>query len=334
MKVTITDIAEDTGLSLSTISKYLNHKNILPENKALIEASIKKLDYTPNRIAQALRSKTSHTVAFLMPSSFDAFWGGILPPIETTLRKSGYKCIVYFYSTDSERQVKLANTLINNKVDGVIAISSHYINDAFPLLCSSRIPVILIDQLNSSLQTDFVTSDNYHGGYIAGMHLVSRGHKRIGFVAGLPNGYTIKERARGFLDALKAAGMPLYPEYYSYQADPDEEGGNQTEHLLRLPVPPTAVCFFSNSLCTSGLERLQEMNVKIPDDISVIGFDDHAIFTALDPALTVIRQDFYEIGSNAATLMLKRIQGDDTDFPSFIYTPVELIKRASVKFCP
>lgn len=334
MKVTITDIAKDTGLSLSTISKYLNHKNVLPENKAVIEASIKRLGYTPNRIAQSLRSKASHTVAFLMPSLLDDFWGNIMTHIETALRKDGYRSIIYYYSTETLQQIKLANTLINNKVDGVIAVSSYYINKALPLLCDNQIPVVLIDQLEESLKTDFVTSDNYRGGYMAGQYLASHGHRRIGFVAGYSHGYTQKERTRGFLDALKDAGLPFYPEYYSYLTEVEENKTKQTEQLLQLTTPPTAICYFSNSLCLKGIQTLQEADVRTPDDISVMGFDDSIIFSTIDPAITVICQDFHAIGTKTADLILERIRGDMTDFPARIFTPVKLIERESVKFLP
>ncbi|MDO5423091.1 MAG: LacI family DNA-binding transcriptional regulator [Eubacteriales bacterium] len=332
MKVTIVDIAEDTGLSLSTVSKYLNHKNVLPENKEAIENSIRKLGYTPNRIAQSLRSKSSHTVAFLMPSSLDEFWGRMITHIETVLRKEGYKSIIYYYSMDSGQQVRLANTLLNNKVDGVIAISSYYFNQAFSILCDSEIPVILIDQVDHSLKADFITSDNYRGGYLAGRYLADHHHERIGFVAGLSYGYTIKERTRGFLDALKDAGVQSNPEYFSYQISSEEEGGKRTENLLRLPVPPTALCFFSRSLCIDGFQKIRELGIKMPGQLSVIGFDDDLIFPVIDPPLTVISQDFQIIGSQAATLLLERIRGNRDDFPARILTPVKLVERESVKF--
>ena len=126
MKITITDIAKDTGLSLATISKYLNHKKVLPENRILIENSIEKLGYTPNRIAQGLRAEKTNTIAIVIPSLSNYFWGPITTYIETTLRERGYLSIVYTISSDFQRQQYVINHILNNKVDGVIAVVSYW----------------------------------------------------------------------------------------------------------------------------------------------------------------------------------------------------------------
>lgn len=123
MKITITDIARDTGLAVSTISKYLNHKNILPENEALIEASIKKLGYTPNRIAQGLRAKSSHTVALLIPSKNNYFWGNSVSYITSFLWEQGYVCTIHTYPPEKEKQLQLGQLLINNNIRGLIAVT-------------------------------------------------------------------------------------------------------------------------------------------------------------------------------------------------------------------
>ena len=120
---TITDIARDTGLAVSTISKYLNHKNILPENKTLIEASIKKLGYTPNRIAQGLRAKSSHTVALLIPSKNNYFWGNSVSYITSFLWEQGYVCTIHTYPPEKEKQLQLGQLLINNNIRGLIAVT-------------------------------------------------------------------------------------------------------------------------------------------------------------------------------------------------------------------
>lgn len=331
MKVTITDIAKDTGLSLATISKYLNNKKVLPENRILIKNSIKKLGYTPNRIAQGLRAEKTNTIAIVIPSLSNYFWGPITTYIETTLREHGYRSIVYTISTDPQRQLYVMNHILNNKVDGVIAVVSYWTEHALSTLYNHSIPVILLDHIASSLQSDYVTSDNYQGGYIAGQYLIRHNHKNIGFIAGMKDGYTIQERTRGLLTAIKENGIPFTPEYYSYQSAEAPTGKEQIEKMLLSNTLPTALFFCSLELCFDGIAALLDAGIKIPEDISVISFDDDILFSSIRPHITVIRQNLQEIGKQAALLLLLRLRESGEYTPKQIHIPVTLIERDSVK---
>ena len=282
MKITITDIARDTGLAVSTISKYLNHKNILPENEALVEASIKKLGYTPNRIAQGLRAKSSHTVALLIPSKNNYFWGNSVSYITSFLWEQGYVCTIHTYPPEKEKQLQLGQLLINNIIRGLIAVTG------------------TLDQVSDSFSSDYVTSENYLGGYLAGSYLARKNHQRIGFVAGRRDAYTIVQRTSGFLNALKDAKLPAYPELYSYD------------------------------LCLGGISLLNERGISIPEQMSVIVFDDDRMFSCFSPSITVIAQDFLQIGVEAARLLLEQFQNLEKSSPKICKVPVQLIERESV----
>lgn len=331
MKITITDIAKDTGLSLATISKYLNHKKVLPENRILIENSIKKLGYTPNRIAQGLRAEKTNTIAIVIPSLSNYFWGPITTYIETTLREHGYRSIVYTISADFQRQQYVINHILNNKVDGVIAVVSYWTEHALSALYKHAIPVVFLDQITSAIQSDYVTSDNYQGGYMAGKYLIHRNHRKIGFIAGLKDSYTIQERTRGFLSAIKNAGFPLTPEYYSYECEETASGKQQIQKMLRSSSLPTALFFCSLELCLDGISALLDAGIKIPQDISIISFDDDIIFSSIRPHITVIRQNLQQIGKQAALLLLHRLENNDNTPPRHILIPADLIERDSVK---
>lgn len=334
MKVTITDIAKDTGLALSTISRYLNHKKVQPENEALIEASIRKLGYTPNRIAQGLRSKSSRTVALLIPFQSNYFWGHSVSYITSALWEQGYTCTVHTYLSEKSKQMQMIQFLISKKVCGIIAVSGTLAWDAVRKLQDSGIPIVLLDQILDSLTVDYVTSDNYQGGYLAGSYLASKGHTRIGFIASEPSGYTIYERTKGFLDALQDHQVPSNPDYYSYQTPAAPTPEKQLQRLLSLKQPPTALFFCYYESCLAGITELTRQNVPIPQKLSVIGFDDDLLFSSLVPSITVISQDFLTIGKKATELLLKRISGSDPDTLSHpgekILVPVQLIERESV----
>ena len=234
MKITITDIARDTGLAVSTISKYLNHKNILPENEALIEASIKKLGYTPNRIAQGLRAKSSHTVALLIPSKNNYFWGNSVSYITSFLWEQGYVCTIHTYPPEKEKQLQLGQLLINNNIRGLIAVTGTLEPEVLNRMKEKAIPMVLLDQVSASFASDYVTSENYPGGYLAGSYLACKNHQRIGFVAGRRDAYTIVQRTSGFLNALKDAKLPAYPELYSYDLNGQMDGKEQMRRLFLL----------------------------------------------------------------------------------------------------
>ena len=199
MKITITDIARDTGLAVSTISKYLNHKNILLENQALIEASIKKLGYTPNRIAQGLRAKSSHTVALLIPSKNNYFWGNSVSYITSFLWEQGYVCTIHTYPPEKEKQLQLGQLLINNNIRGLIAVTGTLEPEVLNRMKEKAIPLVLLDQVSASFASDYVTSENYLGGY---------------------------------LNALKDAKLPAYPELYSYDLNGQMDGKEQMRRLF------------------------------------------------------------------------------------------------------
>ena len=330
MKVTITDIAKDTGLALSTISRYLNHKKVQPENQVLIEASIKKLGYTPNRIAQGLRSKSSRSVALLIPFYSNYFWGQSVSYVTSALWEKGYTCTVHTYLPETDKQLKTIQLLISKKIGGVIAVSGSLSQEALNRLEDNGVPIVLLDQVLSSLSVDYVTSDNYQGGYMAGSYLAGKGHKKIGFIASEPGTYTICQRTRGFLDALQDHQIPSIPQYYSYQTSAYPAAEAQLQHLLSLKEPPTALFFCYYESCLSGISELAKYNISVPEKISIIGFDDDPLFSSLAPSITVIAQDFLTIGKEATKILLSRISGEDSSPGKKVLVPVRLIERESV----
>lgn len=330
MKVTITDIAKDTGLALSTISRYLNHKEVRPENQVLIEASIKRLGYTPNRIAQGLRSKSSRLVALLIPFYSNYFWGHSVSYVTSALWEKGYTCTVHTYLPETDKQLKTIQLLISKKIGGVIAVSGSLSEDALQKLADNKIPIVLLDQILPSLSVDYITSDNYQGGYLAGTYLARKGHKRIGFIASEPGSYTIYQRTRGFLDALQDCRVPSNPQYYSYQSIAAPTTEKQLQHLLSLKEPPTALFFCYYESCLAGISELSKCSISIPETLSIIGFDDDLLFSSLAPSITVIAQDFLTIGKEATKMLLGRISGEDTSPGKKVLVPVRLIERESV----
>ncbi|MDD3217664.1 MAG: LacI family DNA-binding transcriptional regulator [Lachnospiraceae bacterium] len=331
MSITIKDIAMDTGLSVATISKYLNNKPILSKNREVIAASIEKLHYIPNDSARGLRSKRSHTIGIIIPTLNNSFWGTVLGYSEEELRLRGYSVICCSHEPNEESSKKTIRALLDKKIDGAILIPYSQEDCQIISVLKDKIPCISLDHVLESANIDAVTSANYEGGYEAIKYLLSQGHRRIGILAGPKNSYTAIERTRGALAALRDAGIAPESELIAYTEEfLTAEGQHSLEQIMNINRPPTAVFAVNYDICIGALINSSMHNYRIPKDLSIVGFDDDIIFSSVRPGITVVNQNIKELGRQAANLLLRRIEGDWNDYPSLIKIPASLITRDSV----
>ncbi|MGB8454818.1 MAG: LacI family DNA-binding transcriptional regulator [Anaerocolumna sp.] len=330
MGSTIKDIAKDTNLSLATISKYLNGKNILPENKKLIEESIHRLGFIPNKTAQNLRSKKTKIICILLPIIGDYLWGSLCSIMEEFLRMYNYSTIISSYDVNSDDNNSELQFLLSKQVDGVILIPEDSKAFKLPvLLQQAKIPFVCLDQELSGIPADFVTSDHRTGAYNATRLLLEKGHRKLGVIGGNLSSYTMKERLTGFHDACL--------EYHVSERDQCVYGGDvssSAEHLrimMSLPHHPTAVLMLGYNLTIGAILTLSSLKMQIPKDFSLISFDDDQIFSAFNPPITTIVQNMDEIGRQATELLIKRINGNFDLFPETKLIETTLIVRKSVQ---
>ncbi len=330
MGSTIKDIAKDTNLSLATISKYLNGKNILPENKRLIEESIQRLGYVPNKTAQNLRSKKTNTICILLPIIGDYLWGSLCSSIEESLRKHDYSAIISSYDISSDNNDPDLQFLLSKQVDGVILIPGYTNSHKLPLLLQKAgIPFVCLDQEVSGIPADFVTSDNRTGSYNATRYLLENGHRRLGVIGGNLSSYTMKERLAGFHDACSEYHIP--DKYLSVYGGDVSSSAEYLRIMMGLPERPTAVLVLGYDLTLSAIMALSNLNMQIPRDFSLISFDDDQIFSAFEPPITTVVQNMNEIGRQATKLLIKRINGNFDSFPETKMIETTLIIRRSVR---
>ncbi len=329
MGSTIKDIAKDTNLSLATISKHLNGKNILPENKKLIEESIQRLGYIPNKTAQNLRSKKTKTICILLPIIGDYFWGFLCSIIEEYLRKYNYSTIISSYDASSGDNTSELQFLLSKQVDGVILIpdNSNSINLPF-LLQKAHIPFVCLDQELSVIPADFVTSDNRAGAYGATRYFLENGHRKLGAIGGNLSSYTMKERLAGFRDACSEYHIP--EENLCIYGGDVSSSAEYFRIMTSLPEHPTAVLMLGYDLTLGAIMTLSALNMQIPKDLSLISFDDDEIFSAFNPPITTVVQNMNEIGRQATKLLIKRINGNYDLFPETKMIETNFIIRKSV----
>lgn len=333
MGSTIKDIVKDTGLSSATISKYLNGKKIAPKNKDIIEASIKKLGYIPNRSAQMLRSKKSNTITILLPSFSDYFWGSITGYIEEYMQKHGYSTIIMAYKPSLPDQSETYRQLLSIQTEGCIMVDETIEKtNLLELLEKSNIPCVFLDQVLKTRMLDSVTSNNYESAYQMTLYLIEHGHKRIGVIGGPADSYTAMERIRGFRQACSDHGISEDNQII-YNGTYDARSGlGLFQKMMELPERPTAVFSLNYYYIMACIQMLYKYDLHIPDDLSLVTFDDDEIFSAVHPPVTVMVQDFPALGKEAGRLLLKRMKGDWDDFPQVTYVKTHFIERDSVKY--
>ena len=333
MAATMKDLARETGLGLATLSKYFNGGTVREKNRVLIEAAVKKLHYVPNEVARSLKTQQSRVIGVVIPELSNAFITSIISSMEDILRKHDYAVIVCDCRSDPKREKEAVEFLLHRRVDGLINMATDATGNHLKAALSAGIPVLLVDRLVESLrgQTSAVIIDNVFAAGQAVRKLTGLGHRQIGLILGSPNLYTTDQRLTGYLNALKEAGITPSDEYIRY-GDYTMDGGYQAATaLLKLKRRPTAL-FVTNFEMTLGtMLALQHNGIRVPDDLSVIGFDKLELFGEIFPDLTLIRQPQLSIGREAANLMLDLLGNHDSVSHRIVTLSTELAEGKSVR---
>ena len=333
MAATMKDLSRETGLGLATISKYFNGGTVREKNRVLIEAAVKKLHYVPNEVARSLKTQHSRVIGVIIPELSNAFITSIISSMEDILRKHDYAVIVCDCRSDAKREKDAVEFLLHRRVDGLINMATDTTGAHLKAPLASGIPVLLIDRLIESLRgkVSAVIIDNVHAASQAVEKLTGLGHRQIGLVLGSPDLYTTNQRLTGYLNVLREAGIPPEDEYIRY-GDYTMDGGYQAVlDLLKLKNRPTAL-FVTNFEMTLGtMLALQHSGVRVPEDLSVIGFDKLELFGEIFPNLTLIRQPQLSIGREAANLMLDMLSNEESGGCRIVTLTTELTEGSSVR---
>ena len=333
MAATMKDLSRETGLGLATISKYFNGGTVREKNRVLIEAAVKKLHYVPNEVARSLKTQHSRVIGVIIPELSNAFITSIISSMEDILRKHDYAVIVCDCRSDPKREKDAVEFLLHRRVDGLINMATDTTGAHLKAPLASGIPVLLIDRLIESLRgkVSAVIIDNVHAASQAVEKLTGLGHRQIGLVLGSPNLYTTNQRLTGYLNALNEAGIKPTEEYIRY-GDYTMDGGYQAVlDLLKLKNRPTAL-FVTNFEMTLGtMLALQHNGVRVPEDLSVIGFDKLELFGEIFPNLTLIRQPQLSIGRESANLMLNMLSNEESGGCRIVTLTTELTEGSSVR---
>ena len=307
---TIKDVARLAGVSVSTISKYLNGGNVLEENAEAIRNAIETLDYRVNPFARSLKTQKSRSIGVLLPEMTPPFFGSVVQSLDRTLREHGYHTLISCYSSSYGLERENLQFLINNGIDGLIyAPEDISAEEFYDLTGNCNLPTVQIDRMVQGVKCDTVLVGNADAAYGAVDYLIDRGHRRVAIITGPKSVYSAKERLVGYLRALSDHSI-LYDDSLVISGPYEFATGYRAlDALLNLSDPPSAI-FTTNYDFTIGLvTAARERGINIPEELDIFGFDCVEICTMINPPLPVVQQPEAEIGKVAAEYLIQRLEG-------------------------
>lgn len=324
------DVKNKTGLSLATISKYLNGGNVLPENKVLIEKAIKELHYEVNEIARGLVKNKTRIVGVMVHDIECYFSGKLLHYIGQELRKYGYGMMICDSCNAEEIEAQNLKFLVSRKVDGIIILPVNMKGGFLEPAKKDKIPVVLVDRSFQDEEFDCVAIDNQIAAFRAVDILLKNNHRDIAVIASDVE-YTGIERIKGYEDAMRQAGIEIRREYIKTGRHSSEVGYEKMKELLAMPNRPTAVLMGNYDTMLGGVLAVNESEFSCPEDISLIGFDALMITGVVRPSWYMVVQPMEKMCEKAVELLLKRIEKQDDGAPVKICFGTEIQKGESVR---
>jgi len=326
---TVLDVAKRAGVSPITVSRVINNSGyISAATRDRVETVIKEIGYVPNTLARGLRSKRTNTLALVVTDITNPYFTSMARGVEDVAGASNY-AVIYCNTDESEtKEEKYANILAQRQVDGVLLVPACENAKIINFLKSNDISVVVLDRRVSGVNTDFVRADSENGANRLIKLLIGLGHERIAVITGPKKVSTAVDRVKGYRQALVDAGLKENELVY-YGSFTQQSGYDFTKQAMLQSPRPTAIFAANNFILLGVVKALRELQLKVPEDISVVGFDDFPESMLVKPFFTAVLQPAYEMGRLAAELLLKRISGELSGECQKIILQTELIERES-----
>jgi LacI family transcriptional regulator len=326
---TVHDVAKRAGVAPITVSRVINNSGYISEaTRTRVETIIKEIGYVPNTLARGLRSKRTNTLALVVTDITNPYFTLMARGVEDVAGASNYT-VIYCNTDESEtKEDKYANILAQRQVDGVLLVPAGGNDKTIKFLETNGINVVVLDRRVSGVKTDFVCSDSKDGSNRLIKLLIGLGHKQIAIITGPKKVSTAADRVTGYKQALTEAGL-IENELVYYGAFNQQSGYELTKQAMARSPKPTAIFGANNFIMLGIIRALRELQLNVPADVSVVGFDDFPESMLVRPFFTAVVQPAYEMGRLAAELLLKRISGELSEEVQKIILPTEIVERES-----
>lgn len=335
--ITIKDIAKELGLSTSTVSRALRDSHeIGAETKKMVLDYAQKVNFKPNRIAQSLKDHKSMSIGVIVTEISNSFFSQVINGVESIAHKNGYTVIIAQSMESAERELLSLQHLTSSSIDGlIISVSTesenfHYLKD----LHQKGMHIVFVDRAIDNIETHKVVVDNFKGAYKATKHLIDQGKKNIAILSNNIGLSISRDRMAGYIEALKDHNLPVKDtmiKYCNLGGMKYTEVEDAMKELMKKRNKPDAIFAGSDKLTIGCLRYLKEREIKVPDNVAVIGFSNTDLTDLIDPPLSVIRQPAFEMGEASTELLLSLIKSKKpvTKFETRIHTTELFVKKST-----
>lgn len=334
-KITIKDIANEAGVSISTVSFVINDKGEKMGISATVIKKVQdiaeKLHYRPSMIATSLRTGKTRSIGLIVEDISNQFFSDLARIIEDEAKSIGYRVFYCSTGNDDERSEELINSLLQANVDGFIITPTNKLEKSIERLLKLKKPVVLVDRYFPGQKVSHVVMDNYEGAHSATQFLIKKGRKNIAVVNNEAGMIQMQSREEGYRDAMKEEG--IYDEslvlHLNYHSSEESRIADILSFFKKRPKID-AVLFLANYMGLAGLQAFREMGLRIPEDLSVISFDDHDSFRLHSPTITVVAQPIKEIAEKTIKLLMDQMTNEESFVIDKVLEKGKLVIRESV----
>lgn len=319
--VTIFDVAKEAGVSKSTVSRVINRDTkVKQETRDVVEAAIKKLNYSPSYMAQAIRTRKTHTIALVVPEYSNIFYTEMFRGVEDIALKYGYMVMVCNTERHAMSEIEYTNELLKRNIDGIIYNTYRTDDEMADYLrqISERLPIVYMNRIFCDDENyACVYTDGFKSNRKAVQYLIDKGRHKLGYVMNSEDVSIIEDRFEGFVQGLKDHGLELNEKWvYRVQRENEPDyiklGRDAAKYYASLKDRPDAILTATDMLAIGCVKGFNESKIKVPDEISVIGFDNVFVSALIDPPLTTIAQPVRKMGQAAAEILISSLQGKKT----------------------
>ena len=311
---TIKDVAKMAGVSTTTVSHVINKTRfVAKETEEAVMQAIKSLKYSPSAVARSLKVNTTKSIGMIVTTSESPYFAEIIHAVEDHCYRQGYSLFLCNTQNDPEKIKNHVEMLTKKRVDGLLVMCSEYTQHSLDVLSSfSSVPMVVMDW-GPNTDTDIIEDNSFTGGYLATKHLIDCGHKEIGLIAGELDKTTAKTRYEGFVKAMNEANLPIHENWIMEVFFEPEDGYECMKKILAQDSLPTAVFCCNDVMALGAISAITEKGLRVPDDISIIGYDNIHSSRFYAPPLTTIHQSKSRLGAQAVNLLFERIANKDND---------------------